>query len=96
MESGNSRGLNERIAALLDGLAVAGAVQADEAQEARRVAAEVRRVKQRRAWDAANLRTVSTKLTVDEDRRFRRYCKACGMTRYEVLQDLIRTVIRNV
>lgn len=96
MESGNSRGLNERIAALLDGLAVAGAVQADEAQEARRVIAEVRRVKQRRAWDAANLRTVSTKLTVDEDSRFRRYCKACGMTRYEVLQDLIRTVIRNV
>lgn len=75
---------NVRMAALLEQLLNKAAVEA----------AEAKRLKQRRAWDKANLRTVSTKLTVNEDRRFRRYCQACGMTRYEVLRGLIRTVVQ--
>lgn len=88
-----SSSFSGRVAALLETLTDSGAV---EPAEVKHLKAEVRRVSSRRAWDKANLRTVSTKLTVDEDRRFRRYCQACGMTRYEVLQGLVRTVIRSV
>lgn len=63
-------------------------------QVRRRGAAEEKRTQQRRAWDREHLRTVSTKLPVEEDRRFRRYCRAQGSTRYEVLRDLIRTIVQ--
>lgn len=55
---------------------------------------DVKRLERRRAWDRAHLRTVSTKLTVEEDYRLRALCRAEGVTRYALLAELIREALR--
>ena len=51
--------------------------------------AEAKRQQQRRAWDAANLRTVGTKLTPVELARLDAYCFRIRMTRYSLLRALV-------
>ena len=55
---------------------------------------DVKRLESRRAWDRKHLRTVSTKLTVEENRRLLALCKAEGVTRYALLAELIRGALR--
>lgn len=51
--------------------------------------AEAKRQQQRRAWDAAHLRTVGTKLTPVELARLDAYCFQIRMTRYSLLRTLV-------
>ena len=51
--------------------------------------AEAKRQQQRRAWDAAHLRTVGTKLTPVELARLDAYCFRIRMTRYSLLRALV-------
>lgn len=51
--------------------------------------AEARRLLQRRAWDAAHLRTVGTKLTMKELARLDAHCERVRLSRYELLRRLI-------
>ena len=51
--------------------------------------AEAKRQQQRRAWDAAHLRTVGTKLTPVELDRLDAYCFRIQMTRYSLLRTLV-------
>lgn len=51
--------------------------------------AEAKRQQQRRAWDAAHLRTVGTKLTPVELARLDAYCFRIRMTRYSLLHTLV-------
>ena len=51
--------------------------------------AEAKRQQQRRAWDAAHLRTVGTKLTPVELARLDAYCFRIRMTRYSLLRTLV-------
>lgn len=51
--------------------------------------AEAKRQQQRRAWDAAHLRTVGTKLTPAELARLDAYCFQIRMTRYSLLRTLV-------
>lgn len=55
---------------------------------------DVNRLEKRRAWDRLHLRTVSTKLTAEENRRLIALCKAEGVTRYALLAELIREALR--
>lgn len=54
---------------------------------------EARRQRQRREWDKLHLATVSTRVTVDEGRRFRRLCRALRTTRYKVLAAHVRALL---
>lgn len=54
---------------------------------------EARRQRQRREWDKLHLATVSTRVTVDEGRRFRRLCRALRTTRYKVLAAYVRALL---
>lgn len=54
---------------------------------------EARRKRQRREWDKLHLATVSTRVTVDEGRRFRRLCRALRTTRYKVLAAHVRALL---
>lgn len=51
--------------------------------------AEAKRQQQRRAWDAAHLRTVGTKLTPVELACLDAYCFRTRMTRYSLLRTLV-------
>lgn len=51
--------------------------------------AEAKRQQQRRAWDAAHLRTVGTKLTPVELARLDAYCFRIRTTRYSLLRALV-------
>lgn len=55
---------------------------------------DVKRLEKRRAWDRAHLRTVSTKLTMEENCRLLALCRAEGVTRYALLAELIREALR--
>ena len=57
-------------------------------------ASDVKRLEKRRAWDRAHLRTVSTKLTAEENKRLIKLCKEQGVTRYALLAELIREALR--
>lgn len=52
-----------------------------------------RRQRQRREWDGQNLATVSTRVSADEGRRFRRLCRDLGTTRYKVLAGYVRQML---
>ena len=54
---------------------------------------EARRKRQRRSWDSSNLRTISTRMHVDEARRFRCLCRDLGTTRYKVLAAHVRALL---
>lgn len=49
-----------------------------------------RRQEQKMRWDAANLRTVSTKVSVAEAERLHAACDMAGVSLYELLRDLAR------
>lgn len=51
--------------------------------------AEARRVLLQRAWISENLRSVGTKLSVQDYERFCAYCESCGMSRYAVIRELL-------
>jgi hypothetical protein len=53
------------------------------------ISAEEKRLLQRKAWTAANYRTVGTKLTVQDHERLLTYCKRLGLSRYALLQSLL-------
>ena len=55
---------------------------------------DVKRLESRRAWDRKHLRTVSTKLTAEENCRLLALCRAEGVTRYALLAELIREALR--
>lgn len=42
------------------------------------------------AWDAEHLETVSTRLPIAEATRLRRYCKEAGISRYTLLNYMVR------
>lgn len=46
------------------------------------------RARQQR-WDAKHIRTASTRLTIEENNRFKAACKRKGVTRYQVLRYMI-------
>ena len=48
----------------------------------------------RRRWDAEHLRTASTRLTVDEARRFKLFCENHDTTRYEVLRLMVQCLLQ--
>ena len=50
---------------------------------------EADRILQRRAWDAKHLRSVGTKLDVQDFARFVKHCEWQRMSRYELLRRLI-------
>lgn len=51
--------------------------------------AEEKRLMQRKAWTAANMRSVGTKLTLKDHERLLKYCQRVRCTRYNLLQSLI-------
>lgn len=51
--------------------------------------AEEKRLMQRKAWTAANMRSVGTKLTRKDHERLLKYCQRVRCTRYNLLQSLI-------
>lgn len=56
-------------------------------------AREEKRKRQRRKWDREHLRSVGTKLCWDDYRRFKKMCKAAGMSTYAVLKEYILRII---
>lgn len=50
---------------------------------------EADRLLRRLAWDAAHLRTVGTKLNVEDFTRLVEHCERQRMSRYELLRRLI-------
>lgn len=42
-------------------------------------------------WDAANIRTESTRLPIAEDQRLRKLCKQMHITRYQLIGYMLRT-----
>ena len=51
--------------------------------------AEEKRLMQRKAWTAANMRSVGTKLTRKDHERLLKYCADLRLSRYFLLQSLI-------
>lgn len=47
-------------------------------------------------WDKANLVTVSTHLRLDEAADWRHACFVAGRSPYAVLQDMVRTFVRDI
>ena len=52
-----------------------------------------KRREQRIAWDRKHLRTVSCRVSVDVNRRLKHLCEDYYTTRYEVMRQLIETLL---
>lgn len=52
-----------------------------------------RRTMLRRLWDAEHLSVLSTKVTTDEARRFRRLCASVGETPYAVIKRWVQDAL---
>ena len=48
----------------------------------------------RRLWDAEHLSVLSTKVTTDDARRFRRLCYSMGETPYSMLQAFVLECVK--
>lgn len=66
------------------GLAFAAAIDAAGVQDRKKYRAQ-------RKWDRDNIKTESTRFSVDQDRRLRRCCKAARVSRYQLIAYLLHT-----
>ena len=53
----------------------------------------MKRLRQRRAWDAEHLRPITTKISPTEHERFKRLCAQRGTTIYAALQSAVREML---
>ena len=74
---------------------VEAAVEALCCDDAKKAAAALKRLRQRREWDSKNMLTISTRLPREEGKRFHRLCRRLGTTRYKVLAGYIRAFLEH-
>ena len=67
-----------------------GIAQAAAEKAARRAAASRKRWDGQAAWDAENMRTVSTRFRTDQADRLREYCREANVTRYGLINYMLR------